>query len=184
MRIAAGRILAECKERVLAGEPGHTHWGRWCADNLTRGRKDADKCIKLFKAPDPAKAAEEARAKDRERKAKSRKKNKKITADVRGIEVVTVTTSPAPQPTNEPTTVGSEAVEGMREAVAHAKGEIELPDRPAPPLTTEGIPARIYELFDELSLNEQQEVLAELKRRYERECLVVPAAFRRGGAGV
>jgi len=47
LRISAGEILAEAKDRVRAGEPGHTNWARWVRENINHFYRDANKCIAI-----------------------------------------------------------------------------------------------------------------------------------------
>ncbi len=47
LRISAGEILAEAKDRVRAGEPGHTNWARWVRENIKHSYRDANKCIAI-----------------------------------------------------------------------------------------------------------------------------------------
>jgi hypothetical protein len=52
-RVSAGKVLAEAKERVRAGEPGHTNWAKWVRENVTHSYRDVNKCIALAKSPNP-----------------------------------------------------------------------------------------------------------------------------------
>jgi hypothetical protein len=47
LRILAGEILAEAKDRVRAGEPGHTNWARWVRENIKHSYRDANRCIAI-----------------------------------------------------------------------------------------------------------------------------------------
>lgn len=47
LRISAGEILAEAKDRVQLGEPGHSNWARWVRDNIKHSYRDANNCIAL-----------------------------------------------------------------------------------------------------------------------------------------
>jgi hypothetical protein len=47
LRISAGEILAEAKDRVGRGEPGHKNWARWVRENIKHPYRDANKCIAL-----------------------------------------------------------------------------------------------------------------------------------------
>jgi hypothetical protein len=53
LRISAGQILAEAKDRVRAGEPGHTNWAKWVRENIKHSYRDANKCIAIARSPDP-----------------------------------------------------------------------------------------------------------------------------------
>ena len=52
-RVSAGKVLAEARERVRAGEPGHTNWAKWLRENITHSYRDANKCIALARFPNP-----------------------------------------------------------------------------------------------------------------------------------
>ena len=79
-RISAGLLLMSAKERVRAGEPGHTNWRRWVEANIERSYRDANRCIALVKTPDPVTAHQAYKKKDRE--AKSLKRQEKNGPDV------------------------------------------------------------------------------------------------------
>ena len=53
LRISAGELLAQAKDRVRAGEPGHTNWARWVRENIKHSYRDANKCIAIARSPDP-----------------------------------------------------------------------------------------------------------------------------------
>ncbi len=79
-RISAGLLLMSAKERVRAGEPGHTNWRRWVEANIERSYRDANRCIALAKTPDPVTEHQACKKKDRE--AKSLKRQEKNGTDV------------------------------------------------------------------------------------------------------
>lgn len=45
--ISAGKKLVEARDRVRAGEPGHTNWTRWVRENIKHSYRDANKCIAI-----------------------------------------------------------------------------------------------------------------------------------------
>lgn len=60
-RISAGIKLADAKDRVRAGEDGAPDWAGWCAVNLKRTHRYANKLIAFARAPDPVAAVEKER---------------------------------------------------------------------------------------------------------------------------
>jgi hypothetical protein len=47
LRISAGELLAEAKDRVRAGEPGHSNWPKWVRENIKHSYHDANQCIAI-----------------------------------------------------------------------------------------------------------------------------------------
>ena len=47
LRVSAGEILAEAKDRVGRGEPGHENWARWVRENIKHSYREANRCIAL-----------------------------------------------------------------------------------------------------------------------------------------
>jgi hypothetical protein len=45
--ISAGKSLAKARDRVRAGEPGHTNWARWVRENIKHSYDDANRCIAI-----------------------------------------------------------------------------------------------------------------------------------------
>jgi hypothetical protein len=72
LRISAGEVLAQAKDRVRAGEPGHTNWARWVRENIKHSYRDANKCIAIAQSSDPKAALEAERATARVGMASSR----------------------------------------------------------------------------------------------------------------
>ena len=62
LRISAGELLAQAKDRVRTGEPGHTNWARWVRENIKHSYRDANKCIAIARSPDPKAALNAERA--------------------------------------------------------------------------------------------------------------------------
>src|SRR5262249_15765514 len=77
-RIEAGKLMLECRSRVVAGEAGDhykTHFWLWFDANVKgRSRNDAAKVMALASAPDPMAALEEERRKAREGMAATRQR--------------------------------------------------------------------------------------------------------------
>jgi hypothetical protein len=82
-RLRAAQILLELQNRVKAGEAGDVTWWKWFGQNSNRSRKDAEKLLKIARAPDPKAAAAHAKAKNAGEAKKSRDK-KKDPADISG----------------------------------------------------------------------------------------------------
>jgi hypothetical protein len=51
-RISAGKMLAEAKDRVHTGEPGHKSWSRWIRQRIKVPYRDVNNCIATARAPD------------------------------------------------------------------------------------------------------------------------------------
>lgn len=61
-RISAGKTLAEAKDRVRAGEPGHRSWAKWARENVKVSYRDVNNCTALARSPDPVGALMAERA--------------------------------------------------------------------------------------------------------------------------
>ena len=58
MRVSAGCLLLEAKQRVAAGEAGAgVTWRAWVAANVRRSHRDVNRLLALVRADDPAAAA-------------------------------------------------------------------------------------------------------------------------------
>ena len=74
-RTAAGQHFASLKQRVRAGEPGHTNWKRFLRDHKAdRSYRDINKCIRI------AAARAQERTANQNVKAKELETNEKIGA--------------------------------------------------------------------------------------------------------
>jgi hypothetical protein len=97
-RIQAGRVLLELRRRVEAGEAGPgVNWWEWFeARDFGRGRKDAEKLMRIAGSDDP----EAALAKEHERVRKSKEKKETADADTGTVEggVGVSETPPTPPP--------------------------------------------------------------------------------------
>ena len=71
-RISAGKTLAEAKDRVRAGEPGHRSWAKWARENVKVSYRDVNNCTALARSPDPMGALMAERAVARKVMALSR----------------------------------------------------------------------------------------------------------------
>ena len=74
LRLKAGQLLLQLRQRIEAGEEGDIAWWEWFgnlgsngqAAILLRGRKDAERLMRIASAEDPEQALEDERAKARE----------------------------------------------------------------------------------------------------------------------
>jgi hypothetical protein len=87
-RLAAGQMLLDLRKRIEDGEAGAVDWWNWYdQQKFVRGRKDAEKVMRLAGAKNPEAAAETEKAKAREGMRKNRGANvssKKKTKEVQG----------------------------------------------------------------------------------------------------
>lgn len=89
LRLKAGLLLLQLRQRIESGEEGDVGWWEWFGNlgnnghhpTLVRGRKDAERLMRIASAEDPEQALEDERAKDRDRKRLARSGADK--ADVR-----------------------------------------------------------------------------------------------------
>jgi len=90
-RIEAGKLMLECRSRVVAGEAGDhykTHFWLWFDANVKgRSRNDAAKVMALASAPDPMAALEEERRKAREGMAATRQRRSSNVREMSAEEI-------------------------------------------------------------------------------------------------
>jgi hypothetical protein len=80
LRLKAGQLLLQLRKRIEAGEEGDVGWWEWFGNLgnnghpsiLLRGRKDAERLMRIASAEDPEQALEDDNAKARERMRKLR----------------------------------------------------------------------------------------------------------------